>query len=194
MPPARPRRPVHPARGEGGRPGDVPLPGLRGRDRHLERRPDLLAAVPGRRVGVRAAHDRGTGPGRPDRVGRGAAALVRGRAEGGDELAAVGGGVGQGGRPREPAGPRPREPCRRGGDEGEGVDRRGARCVSERSKRLGLRPERGGGRRWTPEQDVQLGTAPDAVLAGRFGRTTKAVRVRRSKLGVPTSDDRRRTR
>ncbi|HEX4589318.1 MAG TPA: hypothetical protein VH120_05280 [Gemmataceae bacterium] len=47
---------------------------------------------------------------------------------------------------------------------------------------------------WTEEQVALLGTRPDAELAKRFGRTTSAVRQRRTKLGIPTYRDRRRTK
>ena len=47
--------------------------------------------------------------------------------------------------------------------------------------------------RWgvTAEQDALLGTAADAELAERVGRTESAVRQRRTKLGIPTCHDRR---
>lgn len=38
---------------------------------------------------------------------------------------------------------------------------------------------------WTPEQDAQLGTAPDKVLAKRLGKSRDAVRSRRNKIGIP---------
>lgn len=64
--------------------------------------------------------------------------------------------------------------------------------IAETSRRIGRRPERWRGCRWTAEHDAQLGTDTDEALAARFGRTESAVRVRRSKLGVPMFDDRRR--
>jgi hypothetical protein len=41
------------------------------------------------------------------------------------------------------------------------------------------------GPRWTLEQLRMLGTAPDAVVATRIGRTALAVRVMRDRLGIP---------
>lgn len=41
-----------------------------------------------------------------------------------------------------------------------------------------------GGRPWTPEELAALGTAPDAELAQRFGRTEQAIRLRREKLRI----------
>src|SRR5262245_10493912 len=46
-----------------------------------------------------------------------------------------------------------------------------------------LRPDHGQG--WTKEELRLLGTAPDAEVAGRIGRTTNAVRIRRTRLGIP---------
>jgi hypothetical protein len=58
---------------------------------------------------------------------------------------------------------------------------------------LGLRPtgrwrEKG----WTPDQLAMLGTMPDEDLARRIGRTTEAIRCRRTELGIPSARDRRR--
>jgi hypothetical protein len=59
--------------------------------------------------------------------------------------------------------------------------------------RLGLRPgERWGERGWTREQLALLGTASDADVAAKIGRTETAVRVMRSRLGIPNRFDRRR--
>jgi hypothetical protein len=43
----------------------------------------------------------------------------------------------------------------------------------------------GGGRGWTAEEVALLGTMPDARLAGRLGRTVRAVARKRFDLGVP---------
>lgn len=60
---------------------------------------------------------------------------------------------------------------------------------SERAKALDLirhaREPRWAGKGWTGEMDALLGTAPDAVLADRWGKTANAVRVRRRRLGIP---------
>jgi len=45
---------------------------------------------------------------------------------------------------------------------------------------------------WTPAQLRLLGTAPDDVVAARVGRTANAVRVMRTRLGIPTARDGRR--
>ena len=56
---------------------------------------------------------------------------------------------------------------------------------------LGLRPrQRPGGRPWTETELALLGTAPDAEVAARVGRTEAAVRVMRTRLGLPTAADR----
>lgn len=65
-------------------------------------------------------------------------------------------------------------------------------AIAATCRRLGRRPERWADRRWTPEQDSVLGTEPDVVTAARYGRSETAVRVRRSRLGVPSFRDRRR--
>jgi hypothetical protein len=53
------------------------------------------------------------------------------------------------------------------------------------------RAKRWEGRDWTPEQVALLGTMPDEALAALTGRPESAVRVKRSKLGIPTYRDRR---
>jgi hypothetical protein len=59
--------------------------------------------------------------------------------------------------------------------------------------RLGLRPgERWGERGWTREQLAMLGTASDAHVAAKIGRTETAVRVMRSRVGIANRFDRRR--
>jgi hypothetical protein len=45
---------------------------------------------------------------------------------------------------------------------------------------------------WTPEQLALLGTLPDAQVAKRIGRTVTAVRVMRTRRGIPSAKDRRR--
>jgi hypothetical protein len=45
---------------------------------------------------------------------------------------------------------------------------------------------------WTPQELALLGTARDADVAARIGRTPKAVRLKREKLGIPTARGRRR--
>jgi hypothetical protein len=44
---------------------------------------------------------------------------------------------------------------------------------------------------WTEEQLALLGTADDEEVAARVGRTAEAVRIRRTKLGIPIARDRR---
>src|SRR5262249_10639677 len=61
------------------------------------------------------------------------------------------------------------------------------------ARQLGLRPTgRWKGREWTREQLRLLGKIPDAELAERFGRTEHAVRLRRTRLGIAKTEDRRR--
>lgn len=40
---------------------------------------------------------------------------------------------------------------------------------------------------WTPAEDAQLGTAPDAQVAARLGRSRGSVAARRHKLGIPAT-------
>jgi hypothetical protein len=47
---------------------------------------------------------------------------------------------------------------------------------------------------WTKKELALLGTMPDGEVAGRIGRTNGAVRVMRTKLGIPTALDRRQRR
>jgi hypothetical protein len=69
----------------------------------------------------------------------------------------------------------------------EELDRKAAAA-----KRCGTRPgERWGELRWTPDQEALLWTAPDEEVAGRIGRTTQAVRCRRTRAGIRTLLDRR---
>jgi hypothetical protein len=44
---------------------------------------------------------------------------------------------------------------------------------------------------WTAKELALLGTMPDGELAARIGRTLGAVRVMRTRLGIPTALDRR---
>ena len=53
------------------------------------------------------------------------------------------------------------------------------------------RAKRWEGRGWTREQHVLLGTMLGDELAVLTGRPESAVRVKRSKLGIPTYRDRR---
>jgi hypothetical protein len=48
------------------------------------------------------------------------------------------------------------------------------------------------GPRWTRAQPRLLGKEPDDVVAAKIGRSVNAVRVMRTRLGVPTALDRRR--
>src|SRR5262249_13675357 len=57
---------------------------------------------------------------------------------------------------------------------------------------LGL-PDRWAETGGTAEQLALLGTAPDEDLARRLGGSVKAVRVRRTRRGIPTARDRRRS-
>jgi hypothetical protein len=68
-------------------------------------------------------------------------------------------------------------------------------ALRERCKRLNLArflKPRPGGRPWEASELELLGTEPDEALAARFGRTPNAVRVKRTRKGVPTARDRRR--
>src|SRR6266852_913727 len=47
---------------------------------------------------------------------------------------------------------------------------------------------------WTPKELALLGTYPDNVIARRVGRTVTAVRLMRTRLGIPTRLDRRKAR
>lgn len=61
------------------------------------------------------------------------------------------------------------------------------------AKAAGRRPpDRWAGRGWTAEQEALLGTAPDAEVAARVGRTAEAVRCRRTGKGIATVRDGRR--
>ncbi len=57
-----------------------------------------------------------------------------------------------------------------------------------------LRPEYHGdfGNRWTEEELALLGTISDEKVAEQIGRSVTAVRVMRTKLGIATTQDRRR--
>ena len=45
---------------------------------------------------------------------------------------------------------------------------------------------------WTPEVIALLGTLPDDEVARMTGRTSNGVRIMRTRLGIPTFEDRRR--
>jgi len=47
---------------------------------------------------------------------------------------------------------------------------------------------------WTRKELALLGTYPDNVIARRVGRTVTAVRLMRTRLGIPTRLDRRKAR
>src|SRR5262249_31671492 len=67
------------------------------------------------------------------------------------------------------------------------------RSVATRRERGTLRiPNRWAETGWTLEQLALLGTLPDADLAAQIGRSTTAVRVKRTRLGIPSPCDRRR--
>jgi len=53
-------------------------------------------------------------------------------------------------------------------------------------------PIQGGHAAWTKQELVLLGTISDAEIAAKIGRTENAVRVKRTKLGIPSAVDRRR--
>jgi hypothetical protein len=60
---------------------------------------------------------------------------------------------------------------------------------SEWAKRTGHRPpDRWPVTGWKPVQDEMLGTAPDAVVSARVGRSRSAVRSRRHRLNIPAHD------
>ena len=46
--------------------------------------------------------------------------------------------------------------------------------------------------RWKPEEIALVGTMPDEEVAGKVGRSVKAVTVARLKRGIPAAVDRRR--
>ena len=45
---------------------------------------------------------------------------------------------------------------------------------------------------WTQEEKALLGTDTDEAVGLRVGRSTQAVRIKRTRLGIPTARDRRR--
>jgi hypothetical protein len=65
--------------------------------------------------------------------------------------------------------------------------RRSAELNLGRNLRLGYH-----GPRWTEADRRLLGQLPDEEVAARTGRTAHAVRVRRTRLGIPTARDWRR--
>jgi hypothetical protein len=52
-------------------------------------------------------------------------------------------------------------------------------------------PKHRDGWHWTREQLRLLGKEPDDVVAAKIGRTVNGVRLKRSRLGIPTALDRR---
>jgi hypothetical protein len=83
----------------------------------------------------------------------------------------------------------------KGGDTIRGKKRSpGSRRQGETRKAKGLPGPTGRwkGQEWTQEQLRLLGTMPDAKVAKKIGRTVNAVRVRRTKLGIAKSEDKRR--
>jgi hypothetical protein len=62
--------------------------------------------------------------------------------------------------------------------------------VRLKEERLGIPNPSGPG--WTAEELALLGTAPDAEVAAQIGRTEGAVTLKRCRLGISTSCDRRR--
>jgi hypothetical protein len=56
----------------------------------------------------------------------------------------------------------------------------------------GARPDRWKYTGWTGKQLTLLGTLPDEEVAGEIGRTANAVRIMRTRLGIPSARDRRR--
>jgi hypothetical protein len=68
-------------------------------------------------------------------------------------------------------------------------------ALRERCRRLNLArflKPRPGGRPWEASASELLGTEPDEAPAVRFGRSPGAVRVMRTRRGLPTARDRRR--
>jgi hypothetical protein len=59
------------------------------------------------------------------------------------------------------------------------------------AKKRGTQPNRWKDTGWTSEQIALLGRVPDNEAAVRIGRTTNAVRLMRTKRGIPSACDRR---
>ena len=66
------------------------------------------------------------------------------------------------------------------------------RRMSEAQRRRGAWPP-AAGRPWSAEEETLLGTMPDGELATLIGRSSEAVRQRRTDGGIPTFRDRRWT-
>jgi hypothetical protein len=47
-------------------------------------------------------------------------------------------------------------------------------------------------RAWKAKELRLLGEAPDAEVVARTGRTVNSVRIKRTRLGIPTANDRRK--
>lgn len=66
------------------------------------------------------------------------------------------------------------------------------RRMQTRKERRAPPPVRWKDSGWTAAQLALLGTLPDKVLAARIGRSPNAVRIKRTREGIPTIHDRRR--
>jgi hypothetical protein len=73
----------------------------------------------------------------------------------------------------------------------EQVERR-RRTAADLNLEQHLRPGYNGGPRWSAEDLALLGTMPDEEVAAQIGRTTGAVRCKRTQRRIPTACDRRR--
>lgn len=63
---------------------------------------------------------------------------------------------------------------------------------AEQSRQLALRPTgRWGAKGWKRREEKRLGRAPDETIALDLGRSTNAVRVKRTRMGIPAFRDRR---
>ncbi len=62
----------------------------------------------------------------------------------------------------------------------------------KRTLSKGRKPDRWAGRHWTRAMEARLGTEEDDALAKEWGKTVEGVRVRRTKLGIPSAFDHRR--
>jgi hypothetical protein len=67
---------------------------------------------------------------------------------------------------------------------------RSANCARVKRTKLSIPNPSGPG--WTAEELELLGTAPDAEVAARTGRTEGAVTLKRCRLRIPTARDRRK--
>jgi hypothetical protein len=48
------------------------------------------------------------------------------------------------------------------------------------------------GRWWTKKEKALLGKLPDEIVASRIGRPVNGVRIMRTRLGIPSANDRRK--